>query len=115
MAYTEEQFKKALELAAKKCGLDSHISYLDKKSDMQTWADRVIGMFYRKGMSIKRSYMYCNSLDITFFFFEDGKAAYTYSGYADERDATEEKIVKAFKLANKMRDTMEKVLKELEV
>ena len=94
MAYMEEQFAKALELSAKKCGLDSHVSWLNKKSDMSTWADRIIGIFYRKGMPIKRSYMYCNALDITFFFLKNGEAVYTYSGYADKRDATEEKQMK---------------------
>lgn len=111
--YTEEQFAKALELSAKKCGLDSHVSWLDKKSYMRTWADRIIGVFYRKGMPIKRSFMYCNSLDMTFFYSKNEEAVYTYSGYADKRDATEEKIVNAFRKANEMRVTMEQTLKEV--
>ena len=111
--YTEEQFAKALQISAKKCGLDAHISWLDKKANMSTWADRIIGVFYRKGMPIKRSYMYCNSLDMTFFFSKNGKAVYTYSGYADKRDATEEKIVNAFRKANEMRIVMEQTLEEV--
>ena len=113
MAYTEKQFSGAIEKAAKKCGLASHVSYLNRKSDMSTWADRVIGFFYRKGMAIKRSYMMCDTLDMTFFFTERGKAMYTYAGQADERDATEEKIVRAFKKANEMRLEMEKALEEM--
>lgn len=113
MEYTEEQFAKALELSAKKCGLDAHISWLDKKANMCTYADRIIGVFYRKGMAIKKSYMYCDSLDMTFFFFKNGEAVYTHSGYVDKRDATEEKIVNAFRKANEMRVTMEHTLKEV--
>ena len=113
MEYTEEQFAKALEISSNKCGLDAHISWLDKKSDMQTWADRIIGIFFRKGMPIKRSYMWCNSLDMTFFFLKNGEAVYTYSGFADARDANDEKIVQAFRKANEMREAMEQALKQM--
>ena len=114
MAYKEKQFADAIEQAAKKCGLDSHVSYISKKSDMQTWADRVIGFFFRKGMAIKRSYMMCDTLDMTFFFLKNGEAMYTYAGQADKRDATENKIVNAFRKANEMRIEMEKALAEME-
>ena len=114
MLHTEKQFADAIEKAAKKCGLDSHINYINKKTDMRTWADRVIGVFFRKGMAIKRSYMMCDALDMTFFFLKNGKAVYTYAGYADKRDACEEKIVEAFRKANQMRIEMEKALAEME-
>ena len=112
MKYTEKQFAEALAKASKKCGLDSHVTYFSKKSDLTTWADRVIGFFFRKGMPVKKSYMMCDSLDMTFFFFKNGIAAYTYAGYADMRDAREEKIVNAFKKANEMRLAMEEALVE---
>lgn len=113
MAYTEEQFEEALKISAKQCGLDAHVSHLYKKSDKQTWADRIIGIFFRKGMPIKRSYMWCNTLDMTFFFLKDGTAVYTYSGYADNRDANEERIVQAFRKANEMRLAMEQALAKM--
>lgn len=111
--YTEEEFAKALELAAKRCNLDSHISYLEKKSNMSTWADRIIGRFFRKGMPVKKSFLYCNTLDADFFYLPNGEAIYTYSGYADKRDANEEYIVKAFRRANEMRSVMEETLREV--
>ena len=114
MKYSEEQFADAIAKAAKKCGLDAHIYYLYKKSDMQTWADKLIGLDFRKAMAVKRSYMFCDSLDMTFFFDERGNAKYTYSGYADKRDASDEKIVNAFKKANKMRLEMERALGGME-
>lgn len=113
MAYTEEQFAKALEMSAKQCGLDAHICYMENKSNLQTLADKIIGRFFRKGMAIKRSYMWCDTLDMTFFFLENGEAVYAYSGYADKRDASEEKIVNAFRKANEMRVAMEQALKQM--
>ena len=113
MKYTEEQFAVGLAEAAKKCGLDAHISYLNKKADLKTWADKVIKTFYRKGMAIKRSYMFCDTLDMTFFYLPNGKAVYSYSGYASQHDATEERIVNAFKKANEMRMEMEKALERM--
>lgn len=113
MKYTEEQFALALSEAAKKCGLDSHIYYLKRKADMQTWADRVIGCCYRKGMPVKRSYMFCDALDMTFFFLPSGKAVYSYAGQDNQSDATEEKIVNAFRKANEMRIEMEKALERM--
>lgn len=110
--YLHSQQAKALEVAAKKCGLDCHISFIEKKSQLYTWADRIAGRFFRKMMPVKRSYLYCDSLDIDFFFLEDGTAVYTYAGYADQRDATE-KIVDAFCIANKMRLEMETAIKAL--
>ena len=111
--YTEKQFEIAIEKAAKACGLDAHISFLNKKSEMVTWADRVIGIFFRKGMAVKRSYMMCDTLDMTFFFTKNGRAIYTYAGYADMRDASDKRIVTAFRKANEMRNEMEKALAEM--
>ncbi len=114
MKYSEEQFADAIAKAAQKCGLGAHIYYLYKKSDMQTWADKLIGMDFRKGMAVKRSYMLCDTLDMTFFFSEQGNAKYTYCGKADKRDASDEKIVNAFKMANEMRLEMERALGGME-
>lgn len=110
MKYSNAQQAKAMQEACRKVGVSSHISVLEFKKDMQTWADRVIGFRWRKSMPIKRSYMYYDSLDMTFFFTENGEAVYSYAGYADKRDATEEKIVNAFRKANELRLAMEEAL-----
>lgn len=111
--YLHSQQAKAIEIAAKKCGLDAHITIFERKSDLQTWADRIFGRFYKKYKPVKRSYLYCEALDCDFFFLPDGEAAYTYAGYADHRDATEDKIINAFRIANKMRLEMEAALQEV--
>lgn len=114
MRYTNEQQIEALVQASKICKLHAHITTFQRKSDLQTWADRIIGIFYRKHMPIKRSYMMCSTLDMDFFFTKDGEAVYTYAGYADNRDATEEKIVNAFRMANRMREEMQKAIQKYE-
>lgn len=115
MEYTIEQQTQAMEQAFKQYNLDCHIVYKERKSEFYTWAERIAKMFFRnrKGMPVKNSYMYCNALDMCFFFLEDGTAIYTYAGYADKRDATEEKIVNAFRIANKVRTAMEEALAKM--
>ncbi len=94
----------ALTKSAKRCGLDSHITFADKKSDCDcTWANKIMKRWYRKLIPFKNSYMHCESMDMCFFFDEYNEPMYTYAGYAElSRDAKEEKIVKAFRKANLM-------------
>lgn len=106
--------EQALEIAAKRCGLDAHIVCIERKPELHTWADRIASRFYFRGMPIKRTFLFCETLDMTFFFDQHGSAMYAYAGYADSRDATETKIVNAFKKANHMRLQMEIALKELQ-
>jgi hypothetical protein len=118
MKYSNEIQAEAIERAAKRLKLDAHINYCDYKKYLHGWADRIMKMWFRKGMPYKRSFLMCNSLDVNFFFMKEGEAAYTYAGYADNRDAQEKKIVEAFRKANKMREYMqeeaEKLLQEVE-
>lgn len=111
--HLHSQQAEALRIAAKKCGLDSHITIIERKADLSTWADKIYGRFFSKYKPVKRSYLYCETLDCNFFFLPDGEAAYTYAGYADHRDATEEKIINAFRIANKMRFEMEVAIRAL--
>ena len=113
MEYTNEQQEQAIRQACKRYGLDSHTTQKERKSDFHTWAEQIAKRFFRKGMPVKNSYMYCDSLDMCFFFLENGTAVYTYAGCADKRDATEEKIVNAFRLANKVRLAMEEALAKM--
>lgn len=108
MRYTHKQQAEAMEKAAKKLNLDAHITILQYKKDLHTWADRILARFFRKDMPIKRSYLFCDSLDVDFFFTEDGEAAFTYAGYADHRELEEDKLIKAMCMAKQMREEMQK-------
>ena len=112
MRYSHELQARAIEIAANKLGLDAHITYFNRKMDLHTWADRIMGFWHRKGIPVKRSYLMCDCLDVNFFFTENGAAVYTYAGYADARDGNE-KIVEAFKKANTMREEMQRTIERL--
>lgn len=113
MKYSHEKQRIAIEKSAKRMNLDYHITEIECKRDLHTWADKIMGRFFRKGMPVKKSYMMCDTLDMNFFFSKDGIAMYTYSGYADDRDGSD-KIIEAFKTANKMRFYMNEYLQERE-
>ena len=112
MKYSFEQQAKAISEAAKKLNLSTHITILQYKKDLHTWADRILARFFRKEMPIKRSYLFCDSLDVDFFFTADGEAAFTYAGYADRRDLDDEKLIKAMHMAKQMREEMQKIIEE---
>lgn len=113
MKYTHEQQERALSIAFKRCEMDNHTVRFERKTDLVTWADRLIGFFYRKNMPARKTYMYCNTLDMTFFYLQNGKAMYTYAGQADERDSGE-LLVKAFSKAEEIRKEMQKAIEEVE-
>lgn len=113
MKYTHEQQERALSIAFKRCEMDNHTVRFERKTDLVTWADRLIGFFYRKNMPARKSYMYCNTLDMTFFYDQSGNAMYTYAGQADERDSGE-LLVKAFSKAEEIRKEMQIAIKEVE-
>lgn len=103
----------AIEKACKENGLDSHITRFYKKAELATWADRLYSRWFVKDNPIKRSYMYCSTLDMNFFFSKDGKAMCTYAGYCDS-DKEFDNLVKAFNLAKKVVADMDKFMKEVE-
>lgn len=112
MRYSHELQARAIKIAANKMNLDAHITHFYRKTDLHTYADRIMKSWYRNGMPAKRSYMMCDTLDMNFFFTEDGTAVYTYAGYADTRDGNE-KIVEAFRKANAMREEMQATIEML--
>lgn len=74
---TIEQEDEALRQAARSVGLDSHITYMNKKSEAYTSAERLMLLHYRKGMPYKKSFLMCDTLDACFYFDPDGKACVT--------------------------------------
>ena len=112
MKYTHEQQEIAIEKACDVCQLGSHIFNPSLKSNLSTWADRIMGRWYRKLMPIKQTFMYCNTLDMNFFFTEDGRAMFTYAGYCDNGCECDS-LVNAFKIANEMIKEMQKVIAQL--
>lgn len=76
---TIDQERKAIYAAARRVGLDAHIQTMDKKSEAHTCAEKLMLASYRKGMPYKASYLYCDMLDVCFYFDHDGRACVSMS------------------------------------
>lgn len=103
----------ALEQACKQLGMDSHITIIQSAKDCRTDADKKAYNIIGKPFAVKRSYLNCNSLDVTFFYNNEGEATYTYCGYGDPYDS-KDKLLAAFETADDLRQTMDEVLQELQ-
>lgn len=103
--------------AAREVGLDGHCKLIRNRRDFTTWAEHIADRF-RNGNQIivKNSYMYCDTLDMCFFYTEFDRAAFTYSGYSTvvSADVIDDKLPKAFELAKKLLMAMDRLVKECE-
>lgn len=77
--------------AVEGCGLDGHIFTIKRGKDARTEAEK-IAWFHAAGekLPVKASYMYCDTLDVCFYFMNGTTPAVAYSGYAEygSKDAT---------------------------
>ena len=71
------------EIIAKACGqagIGSDIRWIENKKQADTWAERIAtDCQFEKPIPVKSSYMYCNSLDMC-FFYDQGTPAVAYTG-----------------------------------
>ena len=104
---TIEQEREAIYAAARKSNLDAHIQTMDRKSDAHTCAEKLMLSSYRKGMSYKSSYLYCDTLDACFYFDHDGRACVTISArWCNGAKDLGKPIKEAFEYIQKMLDAM---------
>ena len=105
-----------LQQACKECGLDGHIKLLGLKRDATTWPEKVADGCRKmhSKMPVKSSFVFCDRLDMTFYFNHKNKACVSFSGYAQHgtRDLAEGKLQEAFVIAGKMVETMQKLIDE---
>lgn len=78
-----EQQATAIEAACKAANLDAHITRITAKSRAATWAEKLAVRFKldREDLVVKNSYMYCDALDMCFFFLNGRTPAFAYAGY----------------------------------
>ena len=100
---TPEQQEKLITAACHEAGLTAHVRWIANKRQAETWAERIAMRF--KGTSpmvFKNSYMYCDTLDMCFFYTPQGVPQVAYAGYAtaDSADITKGKLVEAFRKAD---------------
>lgn len=101
--------------ACKEAELGCHIKLIHDKKHAQTWAERIATRFMgQKELPVKNSYMYCDTLDMCFFYTPEGVPQVTYAGYAtaDSPDITEGKLLKAFRKADEVLRAMKRLAEE---
>lgn len=96
--------KEIIEESAKELGLDEHIRYMERKYDLHTGANKLMGMHFEKHKPYKDSYLWCDKLDVSFFFDDRNKASVAMSGIwrSDCTDLTEGKVANALIKMQKM-------------
>lgn len=112
---TEKQQAELISAACKRAGIDTHIRWIESKKQADTWAEKIAVRF--KGDSIlpvKNSFMYCDTLDMCFFYNQQGTPIMTYAGYvmAGCKDIAEGKLIKAFRKAEQVLNHMKELAEE---
>lgn len=101
--------------ACKEFGLDAHIKEIRVKADAYTYAERLAVIFKepRKTLYVKNSYMYCDTLDCT-FFINGSRACFSMSGvwFYGVSDLEGQKLESTITLAKKVVNRMQELIKE---
>ncbi|MCB7043029.1 hypothetical protein [Flavonifractor plautii] len=117
---TDKQQARAIAKACNEAGLDSHITWHNCAADAHTWAERISVRFRdgRQPRPVKNSYMFCDTLDMCFFYGgpQHDIPYMTYAGYVTEGspDITEGKLTEAFKKAGTVLRIMKRLAEEAE-
>ena len=117
---TDKQQARAITKACIEAGLESHITWHKSAADLRTWAERISNRFRdgRQPRPVKNSYMYCDTLDVCFFYGGPSHDTpyMTYAGYvtAGSPDITEGKLSEAFKKAGAVLRAMKRLAEEAE-
>ena len=117
MARKEElkQKKQAehIETACREAGLGGHVMNFGKNHfKASTEAQKIMMEQFASGKVVpaKTSFMYCDELDMCFFYSANGKACSSYSGITKAgSDDIEHKIIQAFKSAKAVLDRMQEL------
>jgi len=116
MRYTYDVREYLTAEAMKRCKLDSHIKNMEFKKDAQTWAERIAVRFYDKNcFPVKNSYMYCDTLDMCFFYDRNMVPTITYAGYVQNQGKDTLALPSAFDKAKKVLEMMEAVRRQYDI
>lgn len=110
---TNEKQAELIAIACKESGLDGHIKWIERSSDAHTWAERIangIRLGNVKRLPVKNSYMYCDTLDMCFFYIKDVPYM-SYAGYVtvNSKDIMEDRLIKAFQTAKQVLSRMKEL------
>jgi hypothetical protein len=116
MNLTLEQKIKILHDSARECNMDSHVVVSEKKSDLQTVAEKALGWLgWYKNIPYKNSYLFFDSVDACFFISKGNCAYVTFTARwrVGSKDLDIARFEKAVSLINKMLETMQIKINEL--
>lgn len=114
---TREQQAENIHKACIEAGLDGHVKWIERRTQANTWAEKIAVRFKGNGpLPVKKSYMYCDTLDMCFFYGPEGIPYMTYSGYAtvNSKDITDGTLMEAFRKARQVLGTMRELAEEQE-
>lgn len=106
---TPERQSEIIRAACREAGLEGHIKWIERASDAQTQAEKLAYRFkWKDRFPVKNSYMYCDTLDMCFYFAGDNPAV-SYSGYFiyGKGDLENGRLIDAFVRANGVLRLME--------
>ena len=109
---TREQQAENIHQACREAGLDGHVKWIERKTQAGTWAEKIAVQFKeRDPLPVKNSYMYCNTLDMCFFYGQGDTPSMAYAGQVsvDNTDIKEGKLLEAFKKARQVLGTMKEL------
>lgn len=109
---TKERQAELIHDACVELGLDGHIKWIEKHRDAYTEAERLADSArYGDALPVKNSYMFCDSLDMCFFYDRGNHASIAYSGrtFHGASDIKDGNIIKAFELAAKVLARMQEL------
>ncbi len=114
MKLTNEKKIQILHDSARQCDLDSHITVCEKKSDIQTQAEMMMGNMSFVKNPHKNSYLYFDSVDAC-FYIEREKACVTFTARwdVDSKDLSINRMEKALITINKMLRTMQDMINKI--
>ena len=115
MGMTVDKQAELIHKACRECGLDGHVKWIETKEDVQTWAEKIAERFrLTRNMPLKNSYMYCEQLDMCFFYTEWDLPVVTYAGFAgvNDKDITDGQLEQAFRKAREVLEAMRRLAAE---
>lgn len=113
---TKQRQAELISAACKAAGLDDHIRWIETQKQADTWAEKIAMRFKDKdSFPVKNSFMYCDTLDMCFFYDPQGVPRMTYAGFAsaESPDITEGKLIEAFHKAIQVLNAMKEMAKEV--
>ena len=98
--------------ACRRLDLDGHITWIGYKKDAVKLPEKIAVSWNSLPLPVKNSLMYCEALDMCFFYTDNNIATVAYSGYATlRRDlGNEDKLISAFQKAKEILKFMQELM-----